>query len=311
MKKILVSGANPAWQKVLQFNEIKPGKVNRVHNALFFASGKGINFARAVKNYAAADSAVVQFLAGDNGRRIVSMLDSENLKHFDIFLKQGETRGCSTCIDLKKNEITELIEPSPELTLQDIAGFRQVILGQMADYDAFAICGTMPSNAPDDIYLDLTMKALEKNKLVLADTIFNLTPILEASNGKVLLKINADELAEYTKINNVPQALAMLDQKYQLACGAITDGPGRAYLLFEHNIYEYELPPLEKIVNAIGCGDTASAVLISEYMISTDAVESFRIALGCASANCLSFKCAEFDTDFAAEYASKIKIRKL
>ena len=311
MKKILVSGANPAWQKVLQFPKLTIGKVNRAGIALFFASGKGINFARAVKNHAEADAEVVQFLAGASGKRIADELDGEGIPHTDVFLGYGETRTCCTCINAETQEITELIEPSPELTESDIDTFFNAVSAKIPSCDAFAICGTMPANAPDDIYLDLTMKALEKNKLVLADTIFNLTPILEASNGKVLLKINADELAEYTKINNVPQALAMLDQKYQLACGAITDGPGRAYLLFEHNIYEYELPPLEKIVNAIGCGDTASAVLISEYMISTDAVESFRIALGSASANCLSFKCAEFDTDFAAEYASKIKIRKL
>lgn len=311
MKKILVSGANPAWQKVLQFADLKAGKVNRAQNALFFASGKGINFARAVRNHARAEVEVVQFLAGASGRRIADELDGEGILHDEVWLDNGDTRTCCTCINLAAQEMTELIEPSPVLADKDIKDFYQRISSKIPFCDAFAICGTMPSNAPEDIYLDLTLAALKNDKFVLADTIFNLTPILEASENKVLLKINVDELAEYTKITDAPEALAVLDKKYDLACGAITDGPNKAYLLFENDIYEYELPDLAEIVNAIGCGDTASAVLLSEFLYSRNAVESFRIALGSASANCLSLKCAEFDTAFAAEYASNIKIRKL
>ena len=311
MKKILVSGANPAWQKVLQFPEIHIGKVNRVKNAVFFASGKGINFARAAAIYNHAEAEVVQFLAGEYGKRIAVELDKEGILHDEIWLANGETRTCSTCINLKTSEMTELIEPSPVLANEDIEQFFQCISRKIPTCDAFAICGTMPSNAPDAIYLDLSLDALKNGKLVLADTIFNLTPILEASQNKVLLKINADELVEYSGIHSVAEALKMLDSKYSLACAAITDGPGQAYLLFEHQIYEYVLPELSEIVNAIGCGDTASAVLLSEFLNSKNAVDAFKIALGCASANCLSLKCAEFDIAFASKYASNINIRKL
>ena len=311
MKKILVCGANPAWQKVLVFPELKNGKVNRAQKVLSFASGKGINFVRAVKNYKKAGAELVQFTAGVNGDRLKNGLDTENIIHHDIQLADGETRICSTCIDCKNKLMTELIEPSPELTAADIEKFKNKVFAETGNFDAFAICGTMPANAPNDIYLDLTLKALAENKYVLADMIFNLAPVLEASDGKVLLKINADELAEFTKINSVTDALRMIDKKYDTACAAITDGPGKAYLLFKHRIFEYELVELDNVVNAIGCGDTASAVLLSEFMEKADALEAFRMALGCASANCLSLKCAEYDIDFARKYAEKITVREL
>lgn len=311
MKKILVCGANPAWQKVLVFPELKAGKVNRANQALSFASGKGINFARAVKIYSIADAEVVQFTAGSNGIFLKDCLDRENIIHHDIELADGETRICSTCIDSKNKQMTELIEPSPELSAADIERFKNTVFAELCNFDAFAICGTMPANAPNDIYLELTLKALSENKYVLADMLFNLNEVLTASNGKVLLKINADELSEFTKNDSVPDSLHLIDEKYNVACAAITDGPNKAYLLFEHKIYEYELPQLENIVNAIGCGDTASAVLLSEFMKNEDAIESFRMALAGASANCMSIKCAEYDIDFARKYAEKITVREL
>ena len=311
MKKILISGANPAWQKALTFPKITAGKVNRANDVLEFASGKGINFARAAAIYGKADAEVVQFLAGANGRRIAAELDREKIYHADIFLADGETRVCSTCIDLTSQESTELIEPSPLLDGRDIENFKQTVSGKIPSCDAFAICGTMPSGAPQDIYYELTMEALNAGKYVLADTIFNLTPVLEASKNNVLLKINADELAEYTRMQSTVEALQMLDGKYFLACAAITDGPDKAYLLFNYRIYEYELPELEKIVNPIGCGDTASAVLISEFMASNDAVTAFASALGCASANCLSMLCASYDLNFALDYAKKLIIKEI
>ena len=311
MKKILISGANPAWQKALTFPKIVYGKVNRAGSSLEFASGKGINFARAASIYNKAQVEVVQFLAGNNGRRIAAELDDEKIPHTDIFLAHGETRVCSTCIDLANQQITELIEPSPFLDEADIENFKNALKDKIPAADAFAICGTMPAGAPMEIYSELTDFALEQNKYILADMIFNLTPVLENSNGNVLLKINADELAEYSGISDTLQALKMLDGKYALGCAAITDGPDRAYLLFNHSFYEYTLPALDKIVNAIGCGDTASAVLISEFMTSHDAVAAFRMALGCASANCMSMLCAEYDLDFALEYASKIIVKEL
>ncbi len=311
MKKILVSGANPAWQKVLMFKNINAGKVNRAADAFFFASGKGINFVRAVSIYRKANAELVQFLAGMNGNRIASELDGEGINHCDVVLANGDTRTCSTCIDLAKSEITELIEPSPLLSSDDIESFKNTIAEKIGGCDAFAICGTMPANAPNDIYLDLTLHALRAEKLVLVDMIFNLTPVLQASKEQVILKINADELAEYTGIASTVEALRELDKKYSLVCAAITDGPGKSYLLFEHKIYEYTLPKLEKVVNAIGCGDTASAVLLSEFMDSGDAVEAFKMALGCASGNCLSVKCGEYDLKFAENYAAKIIIKEI
>lgn len=311
MKKILISGANPAWQKALTFPKIIPDKVNRASEILEFASGKGINFARAANIYGKASAEVIQFLAGVNGQRVAAELDKEGIVHADIVLAEGETRVCSTCIDLANQQITELIEPSPELSAEDIERFKNTVSGKIADADAFAICGTMPSGAPNDIYFDLTMAALKVGKYVLADMIFNLTPVLETTNGKVLLKINADELAEYSGIKSTVEALQMLDNKYDLACAAITDGPKKSYLLFNHKIYEYELPALDKIVNAIGCGDTASAVLISEFTDSQDAVQAFKAALGCASANCLSMLCAQYDLEFALNYADKIIVKEI
>ena len=73
----------------------------------------------------------------------------------------------------------------------------------------------------------------------------------------------------------------------------------------------YTLPVLEKVVNPIGCGDTASAVLLSEMLCSRDIFESFRNALGAASANCLNSFCGNFQKSDAVELAAAVKMEEL
>lgn len=311
MKKILISGANPAWQKVLVFANLRKGKVNRADKMISFSSGKGGNFARAANIYGRCNHELIQFLAGENGRRVAEMFDAEKIIHNDILLADGETRVCSTCIDLAEQDMTELIEPAPQLTQSDIERFKNAVNTALKSADAFAVCGTMPSNAPNDIYSELTATALKNGKIVLADMLFDLDSVLKNSNKKVILKINADELKSFTGLDNTVNSLEILNKKYDLICAGITDGPDTAYLLADNKIFRYKLPKLENIINAIGCGDTASAVMLSEYLSSGDKINSFRMALGCASANCLSLKCAEFDKKFAEDFAEKINIEEL
>ena len=89
---------------------------------------------------------------------------------------------------------------------------------------------------------------------------------------------------------------------------AITDGPSDAWCGDGTRTAVYHLPELEKVVNPIGCGDTASAVWMSEILSGTDPFEAFRIALGAASANCLSAFPGSYDPAEAARIAAVITL---
>ena len=73
-----------------------------------------------------------------------------------------------------------------------------------------------------------------------------------------------------------------------LKYAAITDGPGDAFASDGVSIARYTLPPLDYVASPLGCGDTASAVLLSELCSGTELFPAFQRALAAASANCLN-----------------------
>ena len=126
------------------------------------------------------------------------------------------------------------------------------------------------------------------------------------SGAEIVLKINRDELLALTACDQVEAGFRYLYNRWGICKAAITDGPGKAYAFDGKTVMRYTLPVLEQVVNPIGCGDTASAVLLSEMLCRKDIFESFRNALGAASANCLNSFCGNFQKSDAERLAAAI-----
>ncbi len=310
MKKVVVIGANCAWQKVLTFENFRENSINRAKEIYRFSSGKGINFARAAKNYGKVAPCVVQFVGGTTGDEILKDLKAEKIDNFSVQVA-GDTRVCTTCLDLETLHTTEIIEPSPSATQDDIEKFENICrdLLQSSDVAGVAICGTLIQKVSTELYLKIAEMAIDCGKILLLDSYKNMEKVFELRSSLTFLKINRDELFELTKIGDVKLSMEKLVAQYGFGGVMITDGPEKSYLAtIDGKFYEFELSKLDKLINPIGSGDTASAVLLSEYLSSGDLVKSAVMAIAAASANCRSIKCGEFDLNFAQNYAEKIKI---
>lgn len=312
MKKpfIVGLGANPAYQKTLFFDAFRYGEVNRVSEMRIFASGKGINFCRAGKRYGKADFELVQFAGGDTGVFIEHELAAEGMRNRTIHTS-GVTRCCSTCLCRASGRMTEIIEPSSPLTCEEFAQGLAAIAAALEHADGFAVCGTLPTGTDKSFYRLAGGEALKRNIPVLADAYINMEELL-SSDGCIYLKINLEELGRLTGCSGAAEGLQKLKKIYpSIRCAAITDGPGRAYLQYSGGLFAFALPKLEKIVNPIGCGDTASAVWFSELLCGTAPEEACRFALGAASANCLDPQGGSFDPAKAKELAGMVKVEKI
>ena len=308
-KKIIAIGANPAWQKVLQFSQMRYNAVNRADRMWSFASGKGINFVRAANCWNIAEAEVVQFAGGDNGKLLLNDLAKENLV-CKTFPAGSPTRCCITLLSLADSAMTEIIEPSqaPDAEAENAA--LEYINSALLQADGAALCGQLPSGMSPDFYVKCVKMFVSQNKPVLIDAYKNIVEVLPVCrNG--LFKINADELRALSGINDVPEAMKMLLQVYPLACVAITDGAERAFFGNNSGIYTYNIPYIREVVNPVGSGDTVSAVFFSEYLAGTAPEKAFACGLAAASANCLSMKCGEFDRSCAEELMKEICITKL
>ena len=306
MKKITVIGANPAWQKTLEFSRFAVGEVNRAVSSCEFASGKGINFCRAAGIWQVARAEVIQFVGGRNGELITQKASEEGLVCRGVATR-APSRCCITCLDREHALTTECIEPSFAAEKEEIARFVAETEQSLTDAALAAICGTLPGGTDPIVYAQIADLARIRKLPILLDAIKN-TESVFATAPEIWLKINRQELSELSGEETPEAGLRRLFARFgNLRYAGITSGPDTAYFSDGVDIIRYEQPklPPRQIVSTLGCGDTASAVFGSELLNGTAPAEAFRLALGAASANCLTLKCGEFSPIQARDLADQ------
>ncbi len=308
MKNILVAGLNPAWQKTLTFEKFRRGTVNRAKSCNHTASGKGINFARAARNWGQAKANVFQFLSGNAGESIREELDRTGYRHTTVYTP-GETRTCTTVLSEDDCSMTELIAPSPIIPADKTEELRTAFLAAIPDADGVALCGTVPPGVGEDFYGAIAAEAKKHGKMLLLDSVCCINEALKA--GVSVLKINLDELRGITEKEDAECAMTECFNKYNVQYLAITDGPGHAYFSDGKILTAYNIPVLEKIVSPLGCGDTCSAVMLSCMVSGMEPAESFRNGLAAACANCLNSHPATFDKAEALKLLESITTERI
>ena len=130
MKKLLILGPNPAWQKVLRFSSVALGEVCRARELLEFASGKGANFCRAAKTAGKTLPVLVQTSGGENGARQTAYLEKEKITAYSV--ETAPTRCCISCCEAD-GRCTELIEPGTALSEEQAKQLLRLFDRELAD----------------------------------------------------------------------------------------------------------------------------------------------------------------------------------
>lgn len=307
--KILIAGPNPSWQKTMIFEHFAAGRVNRAESMHIFASGKGVNAARAVSTWNQAEARVLQFAGGANGRDLTARLQADNIAHVTV-RTAGETRSCTTCLD-RNGAMTELIEPSVPVSADELAQYMAFFREFAPKFDGVIACGTAPGGANLEYCRALSHEIVCGPEMpLLLDACKDISPLLES--GRVTcLKLNAEELSELAGPSPIPEALTAAREKYGLPMAAVTDGAEPAYFSTCDGLWRYTLPALPRVVNPLGSGDSCNGILWSEILRGTAPELAFRFALAAASANCLSLFCGHFPVADAANIFARIEVEKL
>jgi len=280
-KKILVIGLNPAWQKILVFEDIVKGEVNRAVSMLTFASGKGANFAKIANQYG-HKSILGHFVGGETGDFYLQDLETIGM---DLVNQKVETptRTCFTLLSTV-SDATELIEPSGRISEEESSGLLEKVMRLLPGCDGVAICGTYPPGVNVSFYVTIAKLAKEKNIPFILDSYKKIIPVLEV--GVDILKINRRELAALSETDDVYEGGKLIRNKYPVKNLAVTDGGNKAYLFTDKEVTEHPVNFVDNVVNPIGAGDTVSALFFSEYLDGTDINEAFDKALAAGSESC-------------------------
>lgn len=315
---ILVVGLNAAWQRVLEFDQLHIGEVNRARKASECYAGKGANVARALRRIGREEAILAQFAAGTVGERILDALNAEGVRHRTV-RTPGETRVCTTVLDhAGKGRVTELIDPSPTVPAAAVCELRNALREEPGlACSATALCGTWPPGADASLYC-AAAEVGRRNGFVLLDAWKGITPVLE--QGVDILKVNAQELRTLAGREPLHDAARHCLDAYSLVAVAVTDGAGAAYVFGRKCAYRYTLPTLaaEQVKNPIGAGDVVTAGLLhaltsafadegrprASLRPTLDGIaDAFGLALAWGTASCLELLPAHFDPDLAADLA--------
>ena len=298
MKSLAILGPNPAWQKTLFFPNFTRGAVNRARKMEELASGKGINFCRALSCSGRKNFTLIQFSGGANGAKLDAALKESGMDFISIPVS-GPTRCCTTCLDENAQVMTELIEPSFPASETEAAMMLEAFDKCLANASGAAFCGSLPDGTDPVLYVKAATLAQKHNALLLIDAFRNLDEVF-AAGAQIVLKINKEELEKLSGIQGVAGGLKKIFSSFpNLKYAAITDGPGTAFASDGKVIANYTLPELPFVASPLGCGDTASAILLAELCSGKDLFTAFQSALAAASANCLNPTPGKFRIDDA------------
>jgi fructose-1-phosphate kinase PfkB-like protein len=170
------------------------------------------------------------------------------------------TRVCTTVIERSnKNTATELIENAGPVTAAEYAEFESAFAEAAADARAVLLIGSLPKEAPSDFF----QKLLEHVQCPAVLDIRGPELLAALKSRPAVIKPNRAELAQTLG------AVVETDEELHDAVRAVmrrgaravvvTSGGGEVWIAEGSEIHRVKPPPVETIVNPIGCGDCVAA----------------------------------------------------
>lgn len=279
---IICCGFTPCVQRIIEFEKLEKGVVNRARNVTIGIGGKGANTARMVTQLGGRPE-LIGFVGGPNGWLIEQMLEKENVgfRHVEV---AGETRICQTLVEAGNPEVTELVEEMSPITSNDWK--KMVALFQAMELSGAIVplSGKLPAGAPVDAYAQLAKRVAEQGGRIIIDAPGE--PLLLALEHKpFVVKINDVELLQTFGGDDLMAACRALLQRGAQSV-LITRGSRSAFFMDGCRTLEI-FPPKIEAVNPVGSGDAVTAGIAVELAKGRDVLDAVVTGMACGAANAL------------------------
>lgn len=274
---------NPAIDYIVEIDDFKEGKVNRMKNEQFFYGGKGINVSCVLKELG-IESCCLGFVAGFTGKELVSGLNKRGIQN-DFIQVEGLTR---INVKVRSNEETELNGNGPLITQNDLEKLLNKI-EKLKEEDMLVLSGSIPKGISQDIYVQIIERIKDKGVKVIVDT--TKEALLQTLKyHPFLIKPNHHELAELfgVEINSIEEMWCYTSKLQKLgALNVCVSMAKKGAILLDEDGNQHRCGICEgKLVNSIGAGDSMVAGFIAGYQSKMNYSKMLRFAsiCGCATA---------------------------
>ncbi len=284
MPSITTVTLNPVLDKAFSVPRLEPGTVHRLRLIREDLGGKGINVSRSLRALG-IPSRIIAFFGGRIGQYMHQQLLAAGYEVVCIEV-EGETRQNITLLDEAHQQYTKFNEPGPLVSERQITMLQDHIAQLARPGDLWAFCGSLPPDAPDDLYarcitlvqvhggyafLDTSGAALRAG---LAAHPFAIKPNSEEASDLlgVALSSDAEHAAAARQLHTDGIVLVALSRG---ARGIVLATRGQVWMA---------VPPPVRARSPVGAGDAALAGLLWATRDACDPAETAARSVACGTA---------------------------
>ncbi|MBN2473350.1 MAG: bifunctional hydroxymethylpyrimidine kinase/phosphomethylpyrimidine kinase [Pirellulales bacterium] len=306
---ILTAGLTPAWQQILVFDGFRYGEVNRAAEARWCASGKVFN-AGIAAHHLGGPSLTLATVGGPPLEQITREFDGLGVPHRWIET-EAATRVCTTILDRPTRTMTELVENGRPLTWHELDAFRRAYAEEAARADVAVLIGSLPEGTPESFYRDLAestpcpMVLDFRGKGLLS--LLDLKPLVVKPNREELAQTVGRPLEDDAELRLAMQSLNRLGAQWVV----ITQGSAPVWATSQSEVYRFEPPPAEEIVNPIACGDCMAAAIAWAVREGRGIVDAVKLGIAAAGENLKQLLPARLEPQSVQHGAEDIRVEAM
>lgn len=144
---------NPALDRTVTVDSLVPGQVNRIRSSRTDVGGKGVNVAVVCRRLG-MEVQVIGCAGAEGSGKLRAALSAEQVGHaFNTV--EGAVRVNMKVVALDGSGVTELNEPGPTLSAEDLDLFFDLAIEKTRQSDYVVITGSLPPGCPADTYRSL------------------------------------------------------------------------------------------------------------------------------------------------------------
>lgn len=310
--KIITVTANTAIDYVLTVNNLSLGDNLVAENTGQFASGKGINVAKAI---ATLDHPVwATGFVGSKSQAVFKKLESE-LITTDYTLVEGETRTNLTLSDQHKQQETHIRTRGFAVTASACQSLIDKLAACINKNDIVILSGSLPEGASANFYQTLIELCHAKSALAFLDSSGeSLKSGLKAQPD--LIKPNQQEFEDLIG-HSFEDEKTMLAAAQDIVAGGvkwvvISKAAQGALLVSDNHVLAASVVYNDKeIVSHIGCGDALLAGFAFATLHGYQTEQKLKFAVACGTANLFSAEPGQFSPSMLAQLIEKVQVRTL